>query len=437
MVVPDALRVPGATNGIASLFFTTQTALLQTPPSSVTFVFPLGFFGSAPPTILSQMPSGAFSTVSLGSSPSSFILTTNQLLAPGGFNVTLGSLTFGASPIPAGCIGNLYAQSSTDLRSINVASAGTECPILVLNFEIFHLQQSFYALKPCCTHIYAPGSLGGQVQNVALILGIAAGLPGTNQPVTISFTTQTALTSAANGQISISWPSGYLSPVSGSTFNIQFSGSANTFVSPATGTASGVTIVVGTAGAPAGAYTITLQSALISSARPSKGCRDASQDNCIFISTTYDRRGFASYPAILPKGQVQGVSVSILESDRFMRSSSKPTLTISFTTQTDLVQSNAVSMYKFTLIFFCVMCLTPFFSTWPLSYMTSIGDVYWTGPASTFGTFSQVGSTGLTLPVGSAGAPMGTCNFITFLCAHFHVILFQMVLVCRYRFCGW
>lgn len=221
------------------------------------------------------------------------------------------------------------------------------CPILFFNFEIFHLQPFFYALKLRCTHIYAPGGLGGQVQNVALILGAAAGLPNTNQPVTFSFTTQTALTSAANGRISISWPSGYLSPVAASTtFNILFSGPANTFVSPATGTTSGVIIVVGTAGAPAGAYTITLQSALISStARSSKGCRDASQDNCIFVSTTYDRRGFASYPAILPKGQVQGVSVSVLESDRFTPSSSA-TLTISFTTQTDLLfsQSDSVSM---------------------------------------------------------------------------------------------
>lgn len=168
-----------------------------------------------------------------------------------------------------------------------------------------------------------------------MVLGAAAGQPGSTAPVTISFTIQTALTSAGNGQITILWPNKYLSPIDNATFTVSYSGPANTFVPNAVGTQSSVTIAVGIAGAPAGAYTITLNAAVISP-NPwlSKGCIDGSRDNCVFVSTTNDLMGLASYPAILPRGQVQAVSVSILDSDRF--TSESGTLTISFTTQTDL-----------------------------------------------------------------------------------------------------
>lgn len=348
-VVPDAARVPGATNGIASLFFTTQTPLLLTPASTVTVFFPTGFFAPAPapaPTIRSQDPSDAFSTVAIASSLTSFgfVLTANKLLPPGAFNVTLSSITMGAAPMTAGCIGNLYAASSTDLRSSPTAAAGK------LSSARRHCAVHFTAsysllLSRMHAHAVASGRLGGQVQAVALVLGAAAGSPGTVPPggVTISFTTQTALTNL--GTIVISWPTNYIAPDTPAIFNIGYNGPANTFVTAAaSSSASGATITVGTAGAPAGAYTISLLNAKIGLERASQGCKDGSPVNCVFVSTSVDRAGFASYPAIFDRGQVQAVSVSVLDADR-LATGRTVTLTVTFTTQTDLgLSAGAVTM---------------------------------------------------------------------------------------------
>ncbi len=173
------------------------------------------------------------------------------------------------------------------------------------------------------------------MQAVALLLGAAAGNPGTvpSGGVTISFTTQTAL--ANPGTITISWPNNYISPDTSSVFNVVYNGIANTFAASAAGNADGATISVGSAGAPAGAYTITLTGAKIGPERASQGCKDNLQVNCIFVQTSVDRRGAASYPAIVDKGQVQGVSVSVRDSDRV--AGMPATLTVTFTTQTDLV----------------------------------------------------------------------------------------------------
>jgi hypothetical protein len=186
-------------------------------------------------------------------------------------------------------------------------------------------------------HAVASGRLGGQVQAVALVLGAAAGSPGTVPPggVTISFTTQTAL--ANLGTISIAWPTDYISPNALASFNIGYNGPTNTFVlAAASSSASGATITVGTAGAPAGAYTISLLNAKIGLERASQGCKDGSQVNCVSVSTSVDRAGSASYPAIFDKGQVQAVSISVLDADRFATGRAV-TLTVTFTTQTDLV----------------------------------------------------------------------------------------------------
>lgn len=189
---------------------------------------------------------------------------------------------------------------------------------------------------------------------MALVLGAAAGTPGSiGKTVTISFRTETRL---SNGMaVIIQWPANYLTPTNAVTnmFGVQYS-SANTFaattsaVSP-TPEAGQVffTISVGTAGAPAGSYTITLTGVTIGAATVSNiGCvlrRNTFATTCVLVSTTSDDTSFSSFPSILPKGQVQGVSVSVLEADRVPGQPNKP-LTISFTTQTDLVGGDTVTM---------------------------------------------------------------------------------------------
>jgi len=205
-----------------------------------------------------------------------------------------------------------------------------------------------HSSRACAPITRSTGGLGGQVQAVALLLGAAAGQPGaTNQPVTISFTTQTALTLAANGRITITWPPSYLQPTGSATsFGVVYSGPAATFAATASGSTNGAVLVVGSAGAPAGAYTVTLNGATIGTQRSSPVCNGFDQANCIFVTTsvitggttyTADNRGYSRYPPILPKGQVQGVSLTILDQDRFPGTGTDTkVVTVTFTTQTDL-----------------------------------------------------------------------------------------------------
>jgi hypothetical protein len=196
---------------------------------------------------------------------------------------------------------------------------------------------------------------------VALVLGAAAGTPNTpGKTVTLSFRTETGLSTGM--RVNIQWPANYLTPsplnVPTNTFGVDYS-SLTTFAATTTETIVlppgpilptsiiGFSITVGSAGAPAGSYTITLTGVTIGAATVSNiGCvlrPDTQGNTCLVVSTTSDDQSFSSFPSILPKGQVQGVSVSVLEADRVPGQPNKP-LTISFTTQTDLAAGNTVTM---------------------------------------------------------------------------------------------
>ncbi len=183
------------------------------------------------------------------------------------------------------------------------------------------------------------------MQNVALALGIGAGLPGQPNAVTLSFRTQTAL--KTSDTIIITWPSSYLtssSPLT-LTYNVPGDLTFNNAV-PVTGTSNIATVTVGSAGAPPGSYTITLSGATIGNdpqfAKPPR-CNPLNTMNCISVTTTADRTGFSDYQAILPRNRVQGVSVSVLEADRVANVDKQ--VTVSFTTQSDLQTGNAITMY--------------------------------------------------------------------------------------------
>lgn len=127
MFVPRGSRVPAISNGEVSLFFTTQTTLLQTPASTVTFSFPVGFFvAGTTPAILTQSPAAAFTTsVGFNAALGQFVLTlaSGADRAAGAFNVTINTLTMGAIRA-AECRSNVFASSSTDIQSTNAANAG-------------------------------------------------------------------------------------------------------------------------------------------------------------------------------------------------------------------------------------------------------------------------------------------------------------------------
>lgn len=125
---------------------------------------------------------------------------------------------------------------------------------------------------------------------------------------------------------------------------------------------------------------------------------DTVATTCLVVGTTSDDPSFSSFPSILPKGQVQGVSVSVLEADRVPGQPNKP-LTISFTTQTDLVGGDTVTI------------------SWPPGYVTALSafspNAYWTGPTGTFNANvvqSPPNGAVLTVPTlvpAGTGAPMG------------------------------
>jgi hypothetical protein len=126
MFVPIGSRVPAISNGEVSLFFTTQTTLLQTPASTVTFSFPVGFFvAGTTPAILAQSPAAAFTSVALNAVLGQFVLTlaSGADRLAGAFNVTINTLTMGAIRA-AECRSNVFASSSTDIQSNNAANAG-------------------------------------------------------------------------------------------------------------------------------------------------------------------------------------------------------------------------------------------------------------------------------------------------------------------------
>lgn len=142
VVIPDASRASGFNSGVFSIFFTTQTTLLQTAPqNTVTLSFPAGFFASATnPVINGQSPADSFVNPVFkldGVRVVGIVLRVNQRRPPTAFNVTLDGLTMGVSQ--STCISNVFVQSSTDRRSTNAVSAGA--------FNSFHVSRGLHILR--------------------------------------------------------------------------------------------------------------------------------------------------------------------------------------------------------------------------------------------------------------------------------------------------
>jgi hypothetical protein len=309
-------RVPSATGKMLTVSFTTQTQLLA--GNFVTINYPAGFFGTSnSATVFS--PATTFNspvqqTQSLNTN--NFVLTVgNAAVNPGTITVIIQGVTMGPNPRVTPCyVNDVSVSTSTDIQSI--------VPV-------------------------AAGSLGGQVQNIALTMSDQARQqPGaTNQQVTITFVTQNDLNPniSPNNAISISWPNGYLSP-SGAAYQIGYALSPNPFANANVQSAQSSGLKISIANGvlvPAGLYTITLSGVTLGPSNPGSALTGLS------ISTTQDAAGVAGYPSIgIQNPQVSRVRFTIAPADRIpgAGSSTSKIVTVAFTTQTALQQNQIVSL---------------------------------------------------------------------------------------------
>jgi len=335
-------RAPTAATQTASVTFTLATALTST--QKITVNWPTGFFDSTAPSAVSG--SALFATGAAAVSGNSWTVTgatspptagTYTLIFAG---VKMGPLALAANPI------GITVSSDTDLLSAGATS----------------------------------GPLGGQITGVSVSIAAGDRVPAaTAKMVTVSFTTQFALTS---GQlVTITFPGSFL------TGTIAVTAAATFAATTTPVSTTGLTIAIGSAGATVGSYTLTLTGATMPVATAA-GSGTACSGYNFAVNTPFDLSGGANLPMI--GGKVTGVSFSVATADRVPALTAK-TVTVSFTTQTVLASAQLV-----TIMF-------------PASYISASIGVTYAGAANTFAiTATAVGTTGLTIAVGTAGAVAGS-----------------------------
>jgi hypothetical protein len=291
--IAAADRVPAATGKSVTVSFTTQFALTSGQLVTITF-------------------------------PSSFLTGTIAVTA---------AATFAATTTAVGTTG----------LTIGIGSAGAAVGSYTLTLTGATMPAKTVALTGACNNNFAVNTpfdlsggailpmIGGQVTGVSFSVASADRVPAaTGKSVTVSFTTQTVL---ANAQlVTITFPTSYIAAVSG----VTYAGAANTFAATATavGTSS-YTIAVGSAGAKAGSYTVTLTGATMGSPIA------ASATTGVTVVTTTDFAGNAGYPAL--GGAVTGATLTIATSDRVNAVANRKVV-VSFTTATALVSGNFITV---------------------------------------------------------------------------------------------
>jgi len=332
MNIADTDRIPLATNKPVTVSFKTATALIS--GQTVVITFPSGY--------LSGAIGVTFATANVFGANAAVTATTVTLTvgsanaAANTYTVTLTGATM-PGIMPAGCAASIWVSTTTDLRSVNLVTT-----------------QAF----------------GGAVTGVSSSVLAAERVPtSTAKSITVSFTTRTIL--ATNQLVNIVFPGGYFS----GALSVTFAGTANTFATSTSAITNGVTIAVGSAGAAAGPYTVTLTGATI-------GGPIAATTNGVTVSTTTDAAGTGRTDAL--GGAVSNVAVTIV--DRIPLATGK-SVTVSFRTATALTSAHLVTI------------------SFPSNFLTGTIGVTFAGAANTFAaTATAVGTNQLTILVGSAGA---------------------------------
>lgn len=287
LTIAAADRIPFATSKVVTVSFVCSTALL--PTMQVTIAWPPGYIAA----VLGGVVSNAFTgTVSaLGGGNGAIISVGSNAVVAGAHTVTLTGVTLGG-PTAAPC-GGLWVQSSADARS-TISTA----------------------LPP----------LGGQISNVLLQIAASDRIPQTSTTITISFTTQTPLSSGS--AVTVTYP-------------------ANSFVSgvPAIAAQSPAAAFASVVLTPPDSFVLTVAAALPSTATvvtlSGVTLGGPADEKTFYVHSTTDRFGKGVFPAL--GGRVSAVSMSMAKQDRIVAATGKA-VTIAFTTQTRLVAGSLVTL---------------------------------------------------------------------------------------------
>jgi len=301
-VIQPADRVPGATTKPVTVSFTIQTPLASTQLVTITWpaIGASGSYLSGSMGVTFAGPANTFSTTTSAIANGVTIAVGTAGAAAGSYTITLTGATIGVAgtPFAAGtgtaCGGfNFFVSTANDLPG------GANLP-----------------------------AIGGRVTAVSFSVAATDRVPGgAGKPVTVSFTTQTVLVSGASVVITI--PNSYISGPIG----VTYAGAANTFAATTNVAPTSVTITVGTAGAAAGSYTVTLTGATMGTPI------DASTTG-VSVRTDNDFPGVTGYPAL--GGAVTGTTLEIATADRVAIANRR--LVVRFTTTTPLVNNNVINI---------------------------------------------------------------------------------------------
>jgi len=338
--IAAADRVPLATAKSVTVSFTTQTALTSGQLVTISFpVSPAFFAGTIAVTAAATFAAtttvvAAGLTIAIGSTGA----------AIGSYTLTLTGVTI-AGPLTSSTCNNFFVNTPNDLQG------GAMIP-----------------------------AIGGQVTGVSFSVAVLDRVPAANgKSITVSFTTQTVLASAQTVVVTI--PSSYI----GGAIGVTYAGAVNTFSTTATVGLLSVTITVGSAGAVAGSYTVTLTGATMGMPIA------ASAMTGVTVYTTTDAAGMAGYPAL--GGAVTGTTLTIAPSDRVATMSNRKVI-VSFTTTTVLVSSNTITV------------------TFPSLLVTAVASNSLVTPTGVF-SGAQFSSGNIVLTVGATGIAATTTTTVT------------------------
>ena len=347
MTIAAADRIPLATGKTVTVSFVTATALLLN--QLVTITWPPGYLSG---TIgVAFAGANVFSTTTTATGTTGVIIAVafNGLLNAFSYTITLTGVTM-PSPMPAACNVGIWVATTTDLRSVN--SVTTQAIGGVVTGVTFAMTGS------------------QRVPNVAAAAATAV--------VTVGFKLSTAYAAAGANQITINFPSNFFLT---SIPTVVCTGGTGLTATVAFGGASQLILTTTTTAWDTTAKLCTFSN--VATGPPTAGSAS------VTVQSTQDSPSTAVSSGTLG-GQVNGVSVSIAAADRIPFATGK-SVTVGFTTQTALTSGQLVSI------------------SFPSSFLTGTIGVTYAGAPNIFAPITtDVGTSALTIAVGSAGAAPGS-----------------------------
>jgi len=292
LTIAAADRSPTATAKPVTVTFTTQTALAIS--DTVTFFYPDGFFLAGVATAFTQSPAAIFTSPGAVIGLNSFTVSAAAIAPIGTYTLTFTAITMG--PI----YGPLCGACSTS---------------------------SLFAVTTSKDYMSATsniGAIGGRVQNAGMTIATTDRVAAaTAKPVTVTFTTQTAL--AIGDTVVISYPAGFFLAGVATAFTQS---PLAIFTSPGAVIGANSFAVTAAAIAPTGTYTLTFTAITMGPPTPTS--------MAFFVSTTRDCASSTTATGVIG-GIVTAPTLTIADVDRVATVNRR--ISIGFTLTTGLVST--------------------------------------------------------------------------------------------------